>query len=238
MRVLLTSDLHYRLRQYDWLIGAAPRFDVVVIAGDHVDQFSSLPGAVQIAALSASLAAIARKTYLLVCSGNHDLNARNAEGEKIADWLGLVRGAACGVDGDTVAVGDALFTVCPWWDGPHSQREVERLLDKIAAKRSGRWIWIYHAPPEGVLSWTGKRYFGDAVLSRLVARHAPTAVLCGHIHEAPFRKGGSWIERRGDTWLFNAGRQIGDIPARIEIDFQQQRARWISLAGVDEQDLQ
>ena len=24
MRILLTSDLHYKLRQYDWLIGAAP----------------------------------------------------------------------------------------------------------------------------------------------------------------------------------------------------------------------
>lgn len=238
MRVLLTSDLHYRLRQYDWLIGVAPEFDVVVVAGDHVDAFSPLPGNVQIAALSASLTAIAGKTRLLVCSGNHDLNARNAEGEKTADWLAPVRGAACGVDGDSVVVGDALFTVCPWWDGPHAQREVEQQLERAAAKRSGRWIWIYHAPPEGVLSWNGKRYFGDALLSQLVARHAPTAVLCGHIHEAPFRNGGSWIDRRGDTWLFNAGRQIGDIPARIEIDFQERRARWISLAGVEERGLQ
>ena len=55
--------------------------------------------------------------------------------------------------------------------------------------------------------------------AELIERHAPDAVLCGHIHEAPFKPDGSWIERRGRTWLFNAGRQIGDVPARIEIDF-------------------
>jgi hypothetical protein len=32
MRILLTSDLHYKLRRYDGLIGAAPGFDAVVIA--------------------------------------------------------------------------------------------------------------------------------------------------------------------------------------------------------------
>jgi Icc-related predicted phosphoesterase len=238
MRILLTSDLHYKLRQYDWLIGAAASFDAVVIAGDHLDAFLPVPGAVQIAALSASLAAVAKSSRLLVCSGNHDLNARNDGGEKTADWLAAIRSAALAVDGDTVAVGDTLFTVCPWWDGPQAQASVETLLESAARQRSGRWIWVYHAPPEGVLSWTGKRHYGDAVLPELVNRHSPTAVLCGHIHEAPFKTGGSWIDRIGETWLFNAGRQIGDIPARIEIDFTRQAARWISLAGVEDKALQ
>ena len=34
MRLLLTSDLHYRLKQYDWLIRTAPEFDVVVVNDD------------------------------------------------------------------------------------------------------------------------------------------------------------------------------------------------------------
>lgn len=238
MRILLTSDLHYKLRQYDWLLGVAERFDVVVVAGDHVDAFSPVPGDVQIAALSASLTAIARQTRLLVCSGNHDLNARTADGEKTADWLAPVRGAAYGVDGDTVGVDGVLFTICPWWDGPHAQQAVEKMLELAARKRADRWVWVYHAPPEGALSWNGKRHFGDAVLSALIARHAPTAVFCGHIHEAPFKSGGSWIDRVGETWLFNAGRQIGDIPARIEIDLDRLTARWVSLAGVEERELQ
>jgi Icc-related predicted phosphoesterase len=238
MRILLTSDLHYKLRQYDWLIAAAASFDAVVIAGDHIDAFLTVPPAVQIAALSASLTAVAQKSRVLACSGNHDLNARNRDGEKTADWLSAVRSAALAVDGDTVDVNGTLFTVCPWWDGPYARADIERMLEKAAQQRNGRWIWVYHAPPEGVLSWTGKRYYGDAVLPELVRRFSPTAVMCGHIHEAPFRSGGSWVDRIGDTWLFNAGRQIGDVPARIEIDFDTRSARWISLAGVEEKTLQ
>ena len=238
MRILLTSDLHYKLRQYDWVIGAASGFDAVVIAGDHIDAFLPVPSAVQIAALSASFAAVARESRLLVCSGNHDLNARNGEGEKTADWLDAIRSPVLAVDGDTVGVDDTLFTVCPWWDGPHARLGVEQLLETAARQRTGRWIWVYHAPPEGALSWTGKRHFGDPALPDLIRRHSPTAVLCGHIHEAPFKNGGSWIDRIGDTWLFNAGGQIGDIPARVEIDFAQRSAAWISLAGVEEQPLQ
>jgi hypothetical protein len=61
MRILLTSDLHYRLRHYDWLLAAASSFDAVVIAGDHIDGASPVPDRVQIAPLSASLAALAQK---------------------------------------------------------------------------------------------------------------------------------------------------------------------------------
>ena len=238
MRILLTSDLHYKLRQYDWLIGAAADFDAVVIAGDHIDALLPVPSAVQIAAVSASFTAVAQKSRLLVCSGNHDLNARDGNGEMMADWLDVVRSAALAVDGDTVGIGDTLFTVCPWWDGPFARVGMEQMLESASQRRQGRWIWVYHAPPVGVLSWTGKRHYGDAVLSKLIERHSPTAVLCGHIHEAPFKTGGSWIDRVGETWLFNAGRQIGDVPARIEIDFTQQSARWVSLAGMEAHPLQ
>ena len=37
MRILHVSDLHYRLRQFDWLMAAAPAVDAVVIAGDLLD---------------------------------------------------------------------------------------------------------------------------------------------------------------------------------------------------------
>src|SRR6185436_6267164 len=129
MKILLTSDLHYKLRQFDWLLHVAPDFDAVVIAGDHIDAQSSLPGAVQIAALSATFAALARKSRLFVCSGNHDLNGWNGQGEKVANWLDPVRTQSLAqegggltvdrrrglaVDGDTIEVDGTLFTVCPW----------------------------------------------------------------------------------------------------------------------------
>jgi Icc-related predicted phosphoesterase len=239
MRLLLTSDLHYRLRNYDWLQEVAPRFDAVVIAGDHIDGASPVPDSVQIAALSASLSALAQRTPLLTCSGNHDLNARSRHGEKTAAWLGAVRGETLAVDGDTLRVSDTLFTVCPWWDGPHARAGVAELLDTAARQRNDvPWVWVYHAPPEGPLSWNGRRHYGDAVLPELIARHSPAAVLCGHIHEAPFKAGGSWIDRIGDTWLFNAGKQLGDVPAHIDIDFGQRTARWITNEDAEERLLQ
>ena len=37
MRGLLVSDLHYALKQFDWVHAVADRFDLVVIAGDSLD---------------------------------------------------------------------------------------------------------------------------------------------------------------------------------------------------------
>jgi hypothetical protein len=201
------------LRQIDWLFAAAKGFDAVVIAGDHIDAFSALPGSVQIAALSATYTALAQKSRLLVCSGNHDLNAWNGKGEKRADWLDPVRSSDLAVDGDTVDIGDTLFTVCPWWDGPHTRVDVERMLELASQRRSGRWVWVYHAPPEGVLSWTGKRHYGDAhCLSS--SRYCPPPYYAD-TSTRPLQDRRLLIDRIGDLVSTPATRSA--TPARIEI---------------------
>ena len=43
MRILLVSDLHYSLPQFDWVVQQAPSFDLVAIAGDHLDLASAVP---------------------------------------------------------------------------------------------------------------------------------------------------------------------------------------------------
>jgi hypothetical protein len=192
---------------------------------------------VQIAALRASFAAVAEHAQLLVCSGNHDLNVRNPAGEMTAEWLAGCRRERVAVDGDSIELEDTLFSVCPWWEGPNTQAALERQLAEAATRRRERWVWVYHAPPKGALSWTGKQHFGDPLLPTLIARHRPTAVLCGHVHEAPFKLEGSWIDRIDDTWVFNPGHESGDIPARIEIDLDQGYARWSTSEGTEEQPL-
>jgi Icc-related predicted phosphoesterase len=89
-------------------------------------------------------------------------------------------------------------------------------------------MWAYHGPPEGPLSWTGKRFYGDPELPRLIELHRPDLVLCGHIHEAPFMSGGAWSEQRGGTWLFNSGQHPGQIPAHTFLDLDQPIATWWS----------
>jgi Icc-related predicted phosphoesterase len=43
MRCLLAADLHYSLQQFDWVKEVAEYFDIVVLAGDHLD-VASMPG--------------------------------------------------------------------------------------------------------------------------------------------------------------------------------------------------
>ena len=37
MKILVVADLHYNLKQFDWVLEHAPRFDLVIIAGDLLD---------------------------------------------------------------------------------------------------------------------------------------------------------------------------------------------------------
>ena len=58
-------------------------------------------------------------------------------------------------------------------------------------------------------------------------------MLAGHVHEAPFSRGGSWVDRIGGTWVFNAGKQTGPVPTTIAIDTVANEAAWFSLEGAE-----
>lgn len=232
MKCLLVSDLHYTLKQFDWIDRVAPEFDLVVLAGDHLDISSMVTLDAQVVVILKYLRRLGEKTKLVVSSGNHDLNARDDAGEKVARWMARVRQLGVAADGDCIEIGDTLLTVCPWWDGPRSRDAVGEQLARDASRRARRWVWVYHAPPDSSpVSWAGERHFGDTDLVAWIREHGPDMVLTGHIHQSPFRKGGSWVDRIGDTWVFNAGRQIGPVPAHIVLDMGAERAMWFSLAG-------
>ena len=237
MRVLLVSDLHYDLRKLDWVLAHAGEHDLLTIAGDLLDIGSAVPLDAQIAVVLEHLSRLAGRTTVVVCSGNHDLDHRSDGGEKATRWIADARDAGVVVDGDSTEVGGWLVSACAWWEGPSTLADLERRLDDAAAQRNGRWLWAYHGPPEGPLSWTGSKFYGDPELPRLVDRHRPDLVLCGHIHQAPQVDGGSWHERRGHTWLFNAGHQPGEVPAHVELDLDAGRASWWSATGTGEVDL-
>jgi Icc-related predicted phosphoesterase len=233
MKCLLVSDLHYTLKQFDWLERVAADFDLVVVAGDHLDISSTVALDAQVIVILKYLRRVHGKTRLLVSSGNHDLTARNEVDEKVARWMSRVRQLGVAADGDSFETPEMLFTICPWWDGPRSRDEVGAQLERDGAKRDGRsWVWVYHAPPDdSPVSWAGERHFGDVDLVRWIELHQPDMVLTGHIHQSPFRRGGSWVDRLGQTWVFNAGRQIGPVPTHVIFDTGERRAMWFSLAG-------
>jgi Icc-related predicted phosphoesterase len=238
MRCLVVADLHYALPQFDWLLSAGAQFDVVVFAGDALDLGSMVDYHAQILVVRKYLERLAEKTKVILCSGNHDLDERNAEGEKVARWLNDLRASGIACDDDNLVVGDTLFTVCPWWDGPLVKQKIDAQLHAAAAQPFARWIWVHHAPPaNSPTSWGGSRYFGDVELVQWIEALKPQIVFSGHVHQSPFVRDGSWYDRLGQTWVFNAGHQYGRPPAHIVLDTDAGKAFWLSAAGEEYVDL-
>jgi Icc-related predicted phosphoesterase len=231
MKCLITADLHYALQQYDWLMRVAPDFDVVILAGDLLDIGSTVDGRAQTVVVLKYLERLKDMTRLFVCSGNHDLDSHNADGERVAKWFGKVRNLGIVADGDSFELGGVLFTICAWWDGPLTRAAVGEQLARDAARRKGKWAWVYHAPPTGSpTSWGGARSFGDAALKEWIELHRPDFVFSGHVHASPFVNGGSWVDRIGDTWLFNAGFELAPTPPHVIVNIEESAAVWLSTA--------
>ncbi len=238
MRCLVVADLHYSLPQFDWLLQAAPQFDLVIFAGDALDIGSIVDFRAQIVVVQKYLSMLAAVTRVVVCSGNHDLDARNEDGEKVPRWLEDLREHNIICDGESFSIGDTLFSVCPWWDGPIVKQRIADQLEADAAKRVGKWIWIHHAPPaNSPVSWGGKRFFGDPDLVSWIERYQPDLVISGHVHQSPFVRDGSWFDRLGKTWAFNVGHQFGRPPAHMVLDLATSAAFWMSAAGAERLDL-
>jgi Icc-related predicted phosphoesterase len=235
LRILHVSDLHYSLPQLDWVVQAAPDFDLVVLSGDQLDISSPVPLDAQVAVILEYLSLLHRAGKVVVSSGNHDLTGPDANGEQAALWMDEVRAADIPTDGGSLLLDDTLVTVCPWWDGPIGREAVDRQLARDAARRPARWIWVYHWPPLGSPTcWTGRTHYGDPDVVGWIDEHRPDLVLTGHVHQPPFKPDGAWVDRIGGTWVFNPGRQTGPTPARIEIDVGYGDACWVSMMGREE----
>ena len=113
-------------------------------------------------------------------------------------------------------------------------------LDFIARHEAERAPYFLQVAPYAPHSRVNAlpHYAGDPLLNELIDSHAPDLVLCGHVHDSPFRKGGSWIDRVGSSWVFNPGRQLGELPTFIELDLTRRTAAWRSLAGAEERMLE
>ena len=238
MKLLFVADLHYSLPQFDWVAKEAGNYDLVVVAGDLLDISSVLELDVQIVVVLRYLNQISQHAPLVVCSGNHDGDIRNEASEFVARWLQQARQERLHVDGDTFEFAGHLITVCPWWDGDVTRGEMVAMLDRQQRTDGQSWVWVHHAPPsQSPVSWTGKMDAGDQQLRSLIQRFVPSFVLSGHIHNSPFRDGGSWIDKIGTTWVFNPGKQIGPRPAAITLDFTERKAHYSSLAGEEDRHL-
>lgn len=225
------------LGQLEWVAQQAHRFDVVALAGDLL-QIAAGPEREQVAAILPLLKRIREQAPLLVCSGNHDGDAKSASGEVYAGWIRALRKMDVTPDGYSWAKDGYRFTCCPWWHGAEAREAMLGQLRTESAEARGKWIWIHHAPPRGSrIAWTTKGDAGDPLLLKLIGQYRPRLVLCGHVHDAPFYEEGGWFERVGETYVFNPGKQPGPAPACIELDLEAGTAARYSFEGVQRVDL-
>jgi Icc-related predicted phosphoesterase len=238
VRLLLVADLHYTLPQYDWVVHHAAEFDVVVVAGDHLDVRSAVPLDAQSVVMLRYAELIQAATRVVFSSGGHGLTSSELARKRSAVWRDDARAAGLPTDGDVIDMGDTLITVCPSWDDAAGRAAVRAQLARDAERRPERWIWVYHWPPLDVSDClTGDKFLPDPGLLEWIHEFQPDVVLAGHVHQSPFEPDGSWADRIGRTWVFNPGRQIGGTPARVEVDFDAGTAVWDSVMGYEERDL-
>jgi predicted MPP superfamily phosphohydrolase len=86
------------------LCASSPDFDVVIIAGDLLDIASNVDGRAQTVVVLKYLERLKGTTRLFVCSGNHDLDSHNADGERVAKWFAKIRNLGIAADGVSLDV--------------------------------------------------------------------------------------------------------------------------------------
>jgi predicted MPP superfamily phosphohydrolase len=85
----LDENPAFRNKWFDWLLAQAPSFDLIAIAGDLLDMFSSVPRLQQSRDVSRWLQELSKITRVAVCSGNHDTVGRQIARDRapVYEWF-------------------------------------------------------------------------------------------------------------------------------------------------------
>jgi Icc-related predicted phosphoesterase len=232
MKILVVSDLHYSLKQFDWLVAHAAPYDLVIIAGDLMELGSYVEPEVQAAVVERYFQKICERCPLVVCSGNHDL-VDEGDGTRSAEWLADLSIPNLFVDFGCYEDEKIRVLSLPWWEGDAESAKVgDWLATQFLPEDTRPVFWVNHAPAKGTkTSWNGKRDLGDQCLVEWIETYSPTLVLTGHVHNAPYYPEGSWIDQIGRTVVTNGGRQTGEIPATIEVEVENGEMIWCGMEG-------
>ncbi len=224
-RLLTATDLHSRPEYFIALEEAVRRHKphAVALVGDFLEGLSSSRGLLSPSEVALMLGRL-DTDRLLIVRGNHEnenwLEFRQAWNSKrpvlqplhaantsigamacvgfpcaMGDETAFV--SSCLADGDSRAgLAELDFSERPdlWFDGGFGGTLGPR-----------NQIWLMHEPPTGTpLSRSSGIVVGNALWERLVRKHQPRLVICGHDHTTPARIG-QWHARLGNTTVVNLG---------------------------------
>jgi len=147
VRILVVSDLHYRLAHYDWLVRAADGVHVVALVGDLADVVSPVPLELQVVVVEKCLGLPSDRAVVLVASGNHDLDGPGATESRLpagCNGPGPVRSTSTGPasrsagSGSPSAPGGTVPSRVSRWSGSWSRRRTTDRTGQTAASTSIR----------------------------------------------------------------------------------------------------
>ncbi len=223
MRLLLVADLHYSLPQFDWVLDMAADFDVVILAGDHLDVASIVDGRAQSVVVRKYFNRLRAKTRLLSAPATTISIRRTRPARRWRGGSGERRTKASPPMANPSSSMTRFSPSAPGGTVPSCGRASARSLPTPPrggpSAGSGSITRRLRIP----ISWGGARYFGDVELRAWIEQYRPDIVLSGHVHQSPFIPDGSWVDRIGPTWVFNAGQQPGALPTHIVIDTERGR---------------
>jgi Calcineurin-like phosphoesterase len=167
MKSLLTADLHFRIDWFRWLIGQAPNYDLVCIAGDLLDMFDNKSTREQAREVTSLIWELADIVPVAVCSGNHD----NAGGlvphnrAPLYKWfIDLGTHPNIITDGVTRKLEDLILTTIPY----HCSKEEKSIwLDRgstIRRQTGQPWMVLHHVPPKTGLGVSGEESEAAALI--------------------------------------------------------------------------
>jgi Icc-related predicted phosphoesterase len=172
MKILLFSDLHADSEWFNFVATRCADCDLLVFAGDLMNQFSRVPYRQQARTISKWLRDL-KAPAIAVASGHHDWwvaqnvsSDANAEGKWIKNLRG--KGRIVGVDGDFFKLGGVTFLLRGWLG------EIDPFIQAD--------VLITHAPPSQTptaIDETGK----DLGIPDVTGGwKLPRLILCGQVH--------------------------------------------------------
>lgn len=212
MKLLAFSDVHGRFDNVTLVLSATRDVDAVVVAGD-ITQFGTPADVDEAVAQWQPLAPV-----LMAVAGNID----SPQIERHLKKLGVSLNACCRQVGGVAFFGCSAAPISIGTPYEISEDDIaERLQRGAAGAENGRLrVLVSHAPPRGVLDWTGSGvHAGSEAVRAFVEREQPTLVICGHIHEAAGQ------QRLGSTLVVNCGPALRGHYAVIELDANGCRAQ-------------
>jgi predicted phosphodiesterase len=232
MKILITTDLHYREHWFRWLIEKGTKYHLICIAGDLLDMFNGEPRMEQAREVTRWIRELAAVTRVAVCSGNHDNAGRQITADRapVYEWFHALRSEPKIItDGVTQVFDDLVITTVPY----HCSGEQKSIwLDRGAAirtQRGNRWLVLHHVPPAIGEDASGE----EREAAALLITYQPDFFVSGHTHSFPYLAGNSWAHKVGGVNVLVPGQLLrAPVPNHIVLDTDSGQASWETSSHV------